>query len=105
MASEATIQLNYQQAVNQAKALENLASELRNLANRNMESTISELSGNWTGENAREFINKAEKAQSDLIKNARALEEAADVIRQSAENIRKAELTAKRIAEMMDRII
>lgn len=105
MASEATIQLNYQQAINQAKSLETLAGELRSLANRNMESTISELSGSWTGDNAKEFIVKAEKAQSDLLKNATALENAADVIRQSAENIRKAELTAKRIAEMLDEII
>lgn len=102
MASEATIQLNYQQAISQAKSLENLASELRSLATRNMESTISELSGNWSGDNAKEFIAKAEKAQNDLIENARALTEAADVIRQSAENIRKAELAAKRIAEMLD---
>lgn len=105
MASEATIQLNYQQAINQAKSLENLARELRNLANNNMESTISELSGNWTGDNAKEFIAKAEKAQNDLIKNARALTEAASVIRQSAENIRKAELAAKRIAEMLDDMV
>lgn len=105
MASEATIQLNYQQAINQAKSLENLASELRTLANNNMESTISELSGNWTGDNARAFIEKAEKAQNDLLKNARALTDAARVIRESAENIRKAELLAKRIAEMMDDIV
>ncbi len=105
MASESTILLNYEQAISQAESLEALASELKTLANNNIQTTISDLSGNWKGDSATDFIIKAEKARDDLLKNVKALNDAAAVIRQSAENIKKAELTAKRIAELIDDLI
>lgn len=105
MASEASIQFNYEQAIGQAKKLEQLADELKTLANTNLDNTLSELSSNWSGESASAFLSKAEKAKSDILSNVKQLYDAASVVRESAENLRKAELIAKRMAEMVERLL
>lgn len=97
MANKVTIQLNYIRAVNQARKLEELADELRSIANRDLESTMSDLSRNWKGESATLFLKKAQKAYGDIISNANQLDKTASVIRKSAENIRNSELRALEI--------
>lgn len=99
MASEATIQYNYNRAINQARTLEQLADELKGLANRDLETTISNLSSNWNGESATVFIQKAQKAQEDMRGNANEIRNTASVIRRSAKNIRDAELRALQLAK------
>lgn len=101
MASEATIQFNYNRAISQAKKLEQLADELKSLANSNLESTISNLSSNWKGESATSFIAKAQKAKDDMLNNATQLYNTASVVRESAKNIRDAELQAIRVVEFV----
>lgn len=98
MASKATIQLNYRRAINQANKLENLADELRRIAKNNLDSTISDLSNNWKGESASAFLQKAQKAYEDILKNADQLDKTASVIKRSAENVRNSELRALEIA-------
>lgn len=92
-----TIQLNYTRAINQANKLQNLAKDLRSIANRDLESAMSDLSNNWNGESAIAFLKKAQKAHSDIISNAKQLETTANAIRKSAENIRNSELRALEI--------
>ena len=99
MTNEAIIQFNYTRAINQARKLEQLADELKSLANSNLESTLSNLSSNWKGESAEAFIAKAQKAKDDMLKNANQLYNTASVVRNSAKNIRDAELHALSIAE------
>lgn len=101
MASEATIQFNYNRAISQARKLEQLADELKSLANSNLESTISNLSSNWNGESATAFIAKAQKAKDDMLNNATQLYNTASVVRKSAKNIRDAELQALKVVEFV----
>lgn len=101
MASEATIQFNYSRAISQARKLEQLADELKNLANSNLESTISNLSSNWSGESAAAFMAKAQKAKEDMLNNATQLYNTASVVRKSAKNIRDAELQALKVVEIV----
>lgn len=104
MAGEGSIQLNYEQAIAQARKLEALAEELRTIANTNLNNTISDLSANWNGESASAFIAKAEKTKEDILANVRELNKTASVIRESAENIRKAEEIAKKMAEFIKKL-
>ena len=104
MAGEGSIQLNYQQAIAQARKLESLAEELRTIANTNLNNTISDLSANWNGDSAAAFIAKAVKARDDILANVSELNKAASVIRESAENIKKAEDIAKKMAEFIKKL-
>lgn len=101
MATRASILFDYMRAINQARKLEGLADDLRRLANSNVESTVNNLSSNWKGEGASEFLKKADKAQQDLRNNADQLDKTANVIRRSAENIKNSELRALEIIEQM----
>lgn len=101
MASYATIQLNYQKAIRQANQLEDLANDLRNIANRNVDDALDQVAANWKGDSANMFLQKGNKAKNDLIASAKQLSNTAKAIRKAAENVRRAELEAKRIAEMI----
>lgn len=89
-----TIQLNYARAINQAKKLDDLAAQLRRIASSDLQSAMNNLSNNWNGESASAFLKKAQKANEDLLKNAKLLTSTASAIRKSAENIRNSELKA-----------
>lgn len=89
-----TIQLNYARAINQAKKLDDLAAQLRRIASSDLQSAMNNLSNNWSGESASAFLKKAQKANEDLLKNAKLLTSTASAIRKSAENIRNSELQA-----------
>ncbi len=103
MASYATIQFNYRKAVSQANQLENLADELRNLATRNVDAALDQVAANWKGDSSNLFLQKGNKSKDDLIKAAKQLSNTANAIKRAAENVRRSELEAKRIAEMMAR--
>lgn len=103
MASYATIQFNYQKAVSQANQLDDLANDLRNIANRNVDGALDQVAANWKGESASLFVQKGNKAKNDLLSSARQLSNTASAIRKAAENVRRAELEAKRIAEIISK--
>lgn len=103
MASYATIQLNYQKAIRQANQLEELADDLRNIANRNVDNALDQVAANWKGDSANMFLQKGNKAKNDLLSSARQLSNTAKAIRKAAENVRRAEIEAKRIADMIAR--
>lgn len=103
MASYSTIQFNYRKAISQANRLEDLADELRGIAKRNVENSLNNLARNWEGDSARQFINKGNKAQNDIIKTAKQLDDTAKAIKRAAENVRRAELEALRIAQEIAR--
>ena len=103
MASYSTIKFNFVQAKLQAQRLENIASEMRNMANQNFESAISQLSGGWKGESATLYIRKAENVRNDILKTARDLDAVAGSIRKVAQKVYNAEMEAKRLAEEIAR--
>lgn len=103
MASYATINFNYRVAMNQAAQLEDLANQLKRIATQDVDSALSQVSGSWKGDSAHIFLDKGNKAKSDLVRSANQLQNTANAIRRAARTIRDAEIRAKQIAEMIAR--
>ena len=61
--SRYTIEMNFAKAKGQAKELDNAAARLERIASGSMEDAMSTISGNWKGENAGNYLRKAEKVQ------------------------------------------
>lgn len=99
MASYATINFNYRKAISQANQLEDLADDLKRIANRDVDGALDQVAGSWKGDSSQLFLQKGEKAKSDLIRSANQLRNTANAIRKAAENVRRAEIRAKQIAD------
>lgn len=98
MMSEASIRFNYNKALQQAKRLEELSNQLKNLANNNVNSTLSDISTNWKGDSANLFLQKGHKAKDDILKTSKQLADTAVAIRRAAKRMRDAEERARQIA-------
>lgn len=99
MASYATINFNYRKAINQANRLEDLADELKRIANRDVDGALDQVARSWKGDSSQLFLQKGDKAKNDLLRSASQLQNTANAIRRAAENVRRAEIRAKQIAD------
>ena len=98
MATLSEIYFNYNQAIEQAKQLDEVAEQLTNAANRDMEDLLNDVSRAWKSDSAPQFLKKGQKVEGDMRTTARNLKNIASAIRTIAKRIRAAELTAWRIA-------
>ena len=98
MATLSEIYFNYNQAIEQAKQLDEVAEQLTNAANRDMEDLLNDVSRAWKSDSAPQFLKKGQKVEGDMRTTARNLKNIASAIRTIAKRIREAELTAWRIA-------
>ena len=98
MATRSEIYFNYNQAIEQAKQLDEVAEQLTNAANRDMEDLLNDVSRAWKSDSAPQFLKKGQKVEGDMRTTARNLKNIASAIRTIAKRIREAELTAWRIA-------
>jgi WXG100 family type VII secretion target len=98
MKSESEIKIDFAQAKKCAKELEDIAAEMKSLSNRDMEDSLQNLFGAWTGEAATAYINKGVKLQQKITANAANLERIAATIRSTAKRIYDAEMRALEIA-------
>ena len=96
--SQAVIRMNYQKAISQANRLEDLARQLRNLAQHNLDGTLTNINRAWSGEAANVFLSKGVKAKDDMIRTANSIDNTARAIRRAAEVVRAADLRAMEIA-------
>lgn len=96
--SRFTIEMNFAKAKGQAKELENAAARLERIASGSMEDAINTISGNWKGENAGNYLHKAEKVQKDILKVSNELKKTATAIRRIAQVTYNAEMTALDLA-------
>lgn len=92
------IRLEYNKAIRQAEELERVASELRNLANSDLDGCLGRISTNWTGVNATEYVRKGRKLKQKMLDSATNLTKVARTIRTIAKNTRDADLRAREIA-------
>lgn len=92
MATEASIWFDYQQAIAQAAALEDIANSVERTSNGEVEDGLHCAASGWSGDNAVRFQSKGERLQGQLRDTARALRQAASEVRQTAARVRKAEL-------------
>ena len=99
MASYATINFNYQKAMRQAAQLEDLANQLKRIANSDVDSALDQVAASWKGDSANMFIHKGNKAKNDLLQSAKQLQNTANAIRAAARALRNAEIRAKQIAD------
>lgn len=95
---EATIYMNYRQAVAQADRLQAQAEQLSRVAGTRMADMMARLDGNWKGENAEAYLAKCETLQSNMTHTAQGLSAAASSIRNAAERTYKAEMRALELA-------
>ncbi len=100
--SASEIRMDYNNANRQANSLDQIARELKNIANRNMQDCISDLSHNWTGSNANAYTAKCRQLKENVRRSADRLESTADTIRRIAQNTYRAEMTALEIARSRD---
>lgn len=96
--SEYTIQLNFERALRKADELEGVSDHMKHLAEQQMHDTLNELSHQWTGENAQQFISKGGILKEKMEETARELRNTAETIRAIAEEIYEAEMEALEIA-------
>lgn len=99
MSTRQQIQIDFSAANSHAQLLDEIADQMKQLANQQMASTIQEMSMNWKGDSASAFFAKAEIVKSNIAETARSLHSIADNIRTNAKRAYDAEMAALNIAE------
>ncbi len=94
-----SIEFDFAQACRQASELEEIAGEIRTLANQKMSNSMQQLSANWKGDSASAFLKKNDLLRDDIADTAETLYSIAASIRTVARRIYEAEMAAKRLAE------
>lgn len=94
MKSERSIRLHYQDTIRKAERLEELASELLKLAERELADVETETSGLWRGSACDRYHQKHNQMADKAKKHARQLREAARALRDSALRLYKVEMMA-----------
>lgn len=98
MSSLSEIYFNYNQAIEQAKQLENISKQLKKAADNTMEGILNDVHTAWKSDSAPQYIKKGQKVEGDMRTTAGNLSNIAQTIRTIAQRIRDAELAAWRIA-------
>ena len=94
------IRMDYENAIRQANSLDQIARDLKNTANKDLQDCVSEISRNWTGSNSNAYIRKCDILKSNIVRTAENLSKTADIIRKIAKNTYDAEMNALRLAEL-----
>lgn len=92
------IRMDYDRAVRQANSLDEIARDLKNTANRDLQNCMSQISSNWTGNNSTAYVRKCGVLKSNIVKTAESLSRTADTIRRIAKNTYDAEMRALNLA-------
>lgn len=93
----AIMDFNYNKAISQANQIDNIATDMLNIANKQMQTTIDSIGICWRGDASRQFINYCDSTQGDVRAQAKKLQELARRIREVARIIKAAEERAKEL--------
>lgn len=93
------IHMNYSRAIQQANLLERTANEMRCSAEEQLQDCMSEISYNWTGENADAYLAKCNQLKESILNTSHKLETTAETIRKIARNTYSAEMRALELAK------
>lgn len=88
------IKFNYQQTIQQAQALEQMASDLSGKTKSKLSGVRENLNAAWTGDSGKAFIKFLTEAESDLDAKAKYLRGVADYLKKAAKKIKEAEEAA-----------
>ena len=89
------IKFNYQQTMQQAQKLEQMASDLSGKTKGKLSGVKDNLSAAWTGNSGKNFVKFLGEAESDLDAKAKYLRGVADYLKKAAKKIKEAEEAAK----------
>ena len=89
------IKFNYQQTIQQAQNLEQMASDLSGKTKGKLTGVKDNLNAAWTGNSGKAFIKFITDAESDLDAKAKYLRGVADYLKKAAKKIKEAEEAAK----------
>jgi WXG100 family type VII secretion target len=89
------IKFNYEQTMQQAQNLEQMASDLSGKTKSKLTGVKENLNAAWTGNSGKAFIKFIGEAESDLDAKAKYLRGVADYLKKSAKKIKEAEEAAK----------
>ena len=89
------IKFDYQQTVQQAQKLEQMASDLSGKTKSKLTSVKENLGAAWTGNSGKSFVKFIGDCESDLDAKAKYLRGVADYLKKSAKKLKEAEEAAK----------
>ena len=89
------IKFNYQQTIQQAQNLEQMASDLSGKTKGKLTGVKDNLSAAWTGNSGKNFVKFLTDAESDLDAKAKYLRGVADYLKKAAKKIKEAEDAAQ----------
>lgn len=102
MKSGGEIRVDFQNAMRQAKSLEDLADDIdRRVVNR-LDEGAQNVHAAWRGDSAARYIGKTQELQRQVRQTARTLRDTAGDIRKIARRIYEAEMRALEIARKRD---
>ena len=90
-----SMKFNYQQIMQQAQNLEQMANDLSGKTKSKLTGVKDNLTAAWTGNSGKNFIKFISDAESDLDAKAKYLRGVADYLKKSAKKLKQAEEAAK----------
>lgn len=98
MKSLFAIEFDFRQAIKRAEELEEIAADMKKLADAELEETLQSLSSSWRGDAASAYLNKGARLQTKILKSSNDLKKTATTIRSVAQRTYRAEMAVYRIA-------
>ena len=90
-----TIDFNYAKAIGQADQIDEIAGDMRDIANNQFQNSLNALNQMWRGDASTLFIALCNQTKSDILAQVKHLQDLACTIRQISKIIREAEEQAK----------
>ncbi len=88
------IQFNYNETINQAKRLDELAADLQNQACKKMNDIRGNIEAAWTGQAAKTYLKYIDGVRDDLQKKAKYIKDVAEFLRAAAKKMQAADTSA-----------
>lgn len=89
------VKFDYNQTMNQAKELENIAANLQNRTVNTMDHVYESIYAAWTGDSAKIFLRFLENYQTDMVKKADYIRKTAEFLKNAAKQMQQAEAQAR----------
>ena len=93
------IKFDYNQIMNQAKLLDELANDMQNQCRKKMSEMYENIEAAWTGNAASAYKKHVSGVRDDLLKKAKYIRDTAEFLRSAAKKMKAADEAAKAAAQ------
>ena len=93
------IKFNYNQTMNQAKLLDELANDMQNQCCKKMGEICENIEAAWTGQAATTYRKYVSGVRDDLLKKAKYMRDTAEFLRNAAKKMQAADAAAAQVAQ------